>query len=107
MYIQSYLDGNSTFSDSHMYELTNCSNSLRSLNIGYTSISSKSVEAFKQFVNLECICLDENKLQISDILQILTNTPKIEKLSICGYNGNGEKGELLIEHLNLIGSCLP
>lgn len=68
MYLFSYLDGNLTFNDQQIYELINSSNTLRSLNVGYTSISSKCIEAFKYFFNLECICLDENKLQITDIL---------------------------------------
>lgn len=71
-----------------------------------TSITSDCA-AYFNLPNLECLCMDENKVDMQAVMAILEQTPKMKKLSLCGYNGENGKGELTNEHIEIISHLLP
>lgn len=92
------LYGQYYFTNKLVGDLRNSAESLKSLNIGMTSITSDCA-AYFNLPNLECLCMDENKVDMQAVIAILEQTPKIRKLSLCGYNGENGKGELTSEHI--------
>jgi hypothetical protein len=95
------------FNDQLLSTFRNSFLSLRSMNLGFTCITDLSVESFRKMPDLECLCIDDNTLSTKGLYDICVSLPKLQKLSLSGYNGKKGKGELSAEFLHELGKALP